>query len=92
MIVLMTDGQANLPADPDGYLLSEAQECADNNYPVMTISLGAAADTAIMQQVADMTGGIHFNIPGGRLSPEYEEDLTEAFRQIAGHRPLKIVK
>jgi hypothetical protein len=45
-----------------------------------------------MQQIADMTGGAHFNIPGGGTVDEYEEDLKEVFREIADHRPLKLVK
>jgi Mg-chelatase subunit ChlD len=93
MIVLLTDGQANLPSDnANGYLLEQAQLTADAKYPVVTISLGAGADQNIMQQVADVTGGIHFNIPGGQTVEEYEEQLKEVFRQIASHRPLKLVE
>ncbi len=93
MIVLMTDGQANLPSDdPNGYLLEQAQLAADAKYPVVTISLGAGADQSIMQRVSDVTGGLHFNIPGGQSVEEYEEQLKEVFRQIASHRPLKLVE
>jgi hypothetical protein len=93
MIVLMTDGLANLPgSDPSGYLLQQAQLCADARYPVITISLGAGADTSIMQQVADITGGAHFNVPGGATVGAYDEQLRDTFRQIADSRPLKIVK
>ena len=93
MIVLMTDGQPNRPSwNSRGYLLDEAQRCADNGYPVITISLGASADTNLMQQVADITAGVHFNIPGGQSVAAYEEDLKDAFREIADHRPLMLVK
>ena len=95
MIVLMTDGVANRPgstSNAKSFLLSEAQECAAKSYPVITISLGSGADTNLMQQVADITGGIHFNIPGGNDVSDYEEPLKEAFREIADHRPLKMVK
>jgi hypothetical protein len=45
-----------------------------------------------MQQVADMTGGIHFNIPGGQSVAEYEAALKDTFRKIAEKRPLQLVQ
>ena len=60
MIVLMTDGQANYPnsSTADDDLMDEAELCADNGYPVVTISLGSGADDDLMQDVADETNGI----------------------------------
>jgi len=93
MIVLMTDGLANLPNNrANQYLLSEADNCAEAGYIVFTISLGANADAHVMQQVADITGGAHFNIPGGRSVSEYEEALEDIFKEIAANRPLRIVE
>jgi hypothetical protein len=95
MIVLMTDGIANRPTNTTtarAYVLSEAQACADAKIPVVTISMGAGADVGLMQQVADMTGGKHFNIPGGQTAAQYEEDLKEVFEEIANTRPLKLVQ
>jgi hypothetical protein len=93
MIVLMTDGVANRPSsDPIGYVMEQVAECQSRKYPVITISLGAGADTALMQQVADMTGGIHFNIPGGQSVAEYEAALKDTFRKIAEKRPLQLVQ
>jgi Flp pilus assembly protein TadG len=93
MIVLMTDGIANMPtSDPIGYVMDQVTECQSRGYPVVTVSLGAGADTDLMQQIADMTGGVHFNVPGGQSVAEYEEDLKEVFRQIAAKRPLQLVR
>jgi Mg-chelatase subunit ChlD len=95
MIVLMTDGIANRPTDEAtgrAYALEEAELCAAAKYPIVTISLGAEADTDLMQQIADLTGGVHFNIPGGQSVELYEEQLKDVFRQIAANRPLKLVK
>jgi Mg-chelatase subunit ChlD len=95
MIVLMTDGIANRPTNTTtarAYVISEAQECASRKIPIATISMGAGADVELMQQVADITGGRHFNIPGGQTATEYEEDLQEVFGQIARTRPLKLVQ
>jgi len=92
MIVLMTDGMANRPSGyANQFVLDEAQRCADAGYPIMTISLGAGADTSLMQQVADITDGVHFNIPGGQSVSAYEAQLQEVFHDIAAHRPLRIV-
>ena len=95
MIVLMTDGQANLPYNEyygKLYALQEAQTCKQKKIPVVTISLGAEADSELMQQIADITGGVHFNIPGGQSVADYEEQLKNVFRRVAGDRGLVLVK
>lgn len=98
MMVLLTDGQANWANGgvnnnaAKQYVLNEAYLCADEGIIILTISLGAGADTALMNQVAEITAGRHFNVPGGQSVEEYSEDLTQIFRQVAGHRPLKLVK
>lgn len=95
MIVLITDGIANRPTDTTtgkNYAISEATTAANAGYPIVTVSLGAAADENLMQSIADLSGGIHFNVPGGQAVADYEEDLKDVFRQIADDRPLKLVK
>ncbi len=98
MIVLMTDGNANWH---NGYydttaarnaVISEANAAAALNYPIVAISLGAGADTSVMQAVADITESRHFNVPGGQAVADYREGLFEVFRAIADSRPLKLVK
>jgi len=95
MIVLMTDGIANRPggtSSGQAYALEQAQMAADRHYPIVTISLGNAADTSLMQQIADISNGVHFNVPGGESVTDYEDDLLAVFRQIADDRPLMLVK
>jgi putative Tad-like protein involved in Flp pilus assembly/von Willebrand factor type A domain-containing protein len=95
MLVLMTDGIANRPtneATAKQFVLNEANACKSAKIPVVTISMGAGADVALMQKVADITGGVHFNIPGGQTGDEYEEDLLDVFGKIASGRPLHLVK
>ena len=97
MIVLMTDGQANVSSDRSlsarDYALSEAQKAAAEGYPIVTISLGNNADKYLMQKIADDTDGAHFNIPGlGSGVTDYREGLMETFRNIANDRPLLLVK
>ncbi len=98
MMVLMTDGQANWHngryniSGAYNSVLAEAQAAADHNIPVVAISLGAGADTSLMESVAEITKSRHFNIPGGQSVADYREGLFEVFRQIADSRPLKLVK
>jgi len=93
MIVLMTDGQANKPSGyGPGYAIEQAQIAANKHYPIVTISLGNGADTSLMQQIANISDGIHFNVPGGESVTDYEADLLGVFRQIADDRPLVLVK
>lgn len=84
MVVLITDGKANRPSGfATGKVLQEANRLDNENVPVLTISLGADADADLMGQVASITGGVHFNIPGGKTVAEYEADLKDVFRAIA---------
>lgn len=95
MIVLMTDGIANRPYNESyarSYALQEAYKAAEAHIPIVTVSFGAEADKNLMQQIADITGGIHFNVPGGSNVAQYEEELKDVFRKIADDRPLKLVK
>jgi hypothetical protein len=94
MIVLMTDGVANRPTGVDArqYALQQADLVAQLHYPIVTISLGTEADTALMQEIADRTGGVHFNIPGRDTVTNYRNDLLAVFRRIADDRPLILVK
>jgi Flp pilus assembly protein TadG len=95
LLVLMTDGLANRPDDVDDpieYTLEQAQLCADAGIPIVCISLGAEADTDTMDEVAAITGGVHFNIGGGHTASEYQEELEEIFRQVADDRALLLVK
>jgi len=95
MMVLMTDGLPNRPtneATGKKYALDEAAKAAAARIPIVTISLGTGADTSLMQQIADITGSVHFNVPGNRPASEIEEDLKEVFAQVAADRPLLLVQ
>jgi Flp pilus assembly protein TadG len=95
LMVLMTDGIANRPtneATARNYVITQANAAAAEDIPIVTISLGLGADIDLMQQVADITGGVHFNIPGNQTVAEVEEDLEDVFREVAATRPLKLVQ
>lgn len=92
MMVLMTDGLPNEPTNASQLVIDEANAAKANKIKILTISLGVGADTSLMQQVADITGGIHFNVPGGASIATVRAQLQAVFRQIASSRPLKLIK
>ena len=78
----MSDGQANKPnGNGPGYALDMASYASGLDIKVYTISLGTGADEDLMQQIADNTGGEHFQATG--LSGNLSADLTNAFEKIA---------
>ena len=97
LIVLLSDGQANwyngrydlAAARQDA--LDQARLAAGAHIPILTISLGADADPDLMQQIADVTGGMHFVVPGGGSVDDYREQLYSVFAQVAAYWPLKLV-
>lgn len=95
LMVLMTDGQANLPGSgstPRNRALQEARDAAAAGIPIITIALGADADDNLMRQIADITKGAYFKIPGGQSAADYEEQLKDVFRQVAADRNLMLVQ
>ncbi len=95
LMVLMTDGLANASstsASPKNFALDEAYLAKAANIKIMTISLGTGADEDLMQDIANISGGKHFNVPGGQGVAQYVEELQQVFGEIAADRPLKIVE
>ena len=58
-MVLMTDGIPN-PATPSS-VLNSAQDAADLNVKIYTVTFGTAADQTLMQQVATIGSGEHYH-------------------------------
>ena len=77
-MIVMTDGRQNRGVNP----VQVARECLRENVVVHTITFSAGADEALMQEVAEITGGIH-------LHAETNGQLVDAFRTIA--RQLEVI-
>jgi hypothetical protein len=96
MMLLMTDGVVNMPTGSTtldkAAVISEANLAAAAGIPIVTIALGAYADTALMQQVANITGGQCFIVPGGQPISAVKTQLEAVFGQVAADRPLKLVQ
>lgn len=94
MMILMTDGVANqssTSASPSQYVLDEANQCKKDGIKIMAIGLGTQADTALLQQVADITGGKFFDVPGGKNVSDLQDQLNAVFSEIAADRPMKLI-
>ena len=94
-MIVMTDGQANLPgslSQARQAVVDEANAAKANNIKVLTVTVGLGADTDLMQQVADITGGIYFVVPGDQTIAQVQAQLLDVFRKIAASRPLKLIK
>jgi Mg-chelatase subunit ChlD len=94
LIIVLSDGKTNYPGGERSAryaALQQAQQAANDNIPILTISLGTDADLNLMQDIADITNGIHFVVPGGNDVADYEDQLFELFAQLAGHRALRLV-
>ncbi len=95
LIVLLTDGKANRPTDEavgGQFARVQAQMAGDDGLPILAISLGADADQALMQDIADLSDGVHFNVPVSGSVAQVAQDLNKIFLQIAAHRRLRLVE
>lgn len=92
VIVLMTDGIANLPSGSGSqWAIDQANLCKASDIKIMAIALGLGADEELMLQLATITGGKRFIVPGGGTIAEYEAQLMQVFQDIAADRPLKLL-
>ena len=92
-IILMTDGLPNrtsTSATPSQFPIDEAYLAKASHIKIMTIRVGARADTGLVQQIADITGGEHFNVPLGASVAAYAQDSKRIFGDIASDRQLKL--
>ena len=80
-LVLMSDGKHNTGTDP----LTAAVDAAAAKIPVYTVSFSDEADQALMQEIADMTGGTHYHAINA-------QQLDAAFRSIARRLPSMLTQ
>ncbi|MGZ0170790.1 MAG: vWA domain-containing protein [Planctomycetales bacterium] len=92
VIVLMTDGVANRPSGTaEQWAIDQANLCKTSNIKIMAVALGLGADEDLMLELATITGGTQFIVPGGGTIAEYEAQLMQVFQDIAADRPLKLL-
>lgn len=69
------------------YTFYQAKLAADQGIVIHTLSVGAGADTGLMDAIAHMSGGYSLHVPGGSSAAEMEEQLKAAFAVMAGNVP-----
>lgn len=102
VIVLLTDGNANCDAGNNcgsteddilignQYALDAATDAAAAGIRIIAVSVGADANTALMQQIADITSGEHFYASG--TIDEYSAQLRDIFERIGGNRQVELIR
>jgi hypothetical protein len=96
-MILLTDGNPN--TDQSGnyneaaalaWSLEEATNAAGEGIKIYAVSVGANADTDLMQQIADIGSGEHFWATGS--IEEYSAQLEETFEKLRIERPVVLIE
>ncbi len=83
------DGSANYSTSDSykKYAFWEATEAINRGITIHTLAVGNDADGDLMKAIAFAGGGVYISVPGGTTVAEMEEQLLEAFGQIAAKVP-----
>jgi Flp pilus assembly protein TadG len=83
------DGEANYTTSDANalYAIGKAKEAADQGITVHTLGVGASADRDLLRAIAFVGDGIFIDVPGGSSVSQMEQDVEDAFRQIASKLP-----
>ncbi len=98
MLVLLSDGKTNWrnnQYDPNGARNAARQQAhlaSIEEFPIVTISLGSNADHSLMQEIADITEGVHYIVRETDDVEDTEAQLMQVFADIAAHRSLRLVR
>ncbi len=96
VLVLLTDGNANVTASGgfslsggEAYALAAAQEAANRGFRIFTITVGADANQALMQEIAEITQGEHFHAAGSM--DQYRAQLRDIFIEIGSRKEPQLI-
>jgi hypothetical protein len=67
-----------------------AQQAASLGFTVHTVSVGSYADRGIMQEIAQIGGGIEFYAAGN--PDEYKDELENIFRSLGGNHLVQLIE
>jgi len=83
------DGSADYSTSSSAkqYAFWEATEAIKRGATIHTMAVGAGADPEIMRAIAFAGDGIFVNVPGGSTIAELEDQVLDAFNQIASKVP-----
>lgn len=69
------------------YAFYEATQAIERGVTLHTMAVGQGADRQLMEAIAFAGDGIFINVPGGATVAELQEQLIEAFRNVAAQVP-----
>lgn len=69
------------------YAFWEATEAIKRGIVIHTLSVGQSADRDLMKAIAFAGKGIHIDVPGGSTVAQMQEQMIDAFGQIAAKLP-----
>jgi hypothetical protein len=69
------------------YAFWQATEAVKRGITIHTIAVGAGADRELMEAIAFTGGGVFIDVPAHSTIEEVEEQLSDAFSQIAAKVP-----
>jgi len=69
------------------YAFWEAVQGMDRGYTFHTMTVGADADRALMEAIAFAGEGVWIDVPGGETVEDMQEQMLQAFGEIAGRVP-----
>lgn len=98
MIILLTDGYANVDENGNvgdytggpSYALNQAQAAATAGFRIFAVSVGAASNVDLMDQVAEIGQGEHFHAEGS--IEEYSDELEDIFGRLGAKRPVELIE
>lgn len=98
VILLLTDGIANRTRDGNSSnratarsdAIEAAEDAHDKGITVYTISVGSNADTGLMAEIAEATGGFHFHTEG--TVDNYTAELQTIFRRLGSERTVMLIE
>jgi hypothetical protein len=69
------------------YAFYQAMLAINDGITVHTMSVGAGGDPELMQAIAFAGGGVFINVPGGTTIAAMEQQMLQAFSEIAAKVP-----
>ena len=83
------DGEANYSTSDSKkqYAFWEATQAINRGVTLHTMAVGEGADRNLMRAIAHAGNGVFIDVPGGSTIAELEDQLIEAFRNVAAQVP-----
>ena len=69
------------------YAIYQAYRAVQDGCTIHTMSVGADADSELMEVIAKLGGGIHIHVDGGQRIADMQAELLAAFNRIAAKVP-----